>query len=58
VKEKARKYQEWGFGQIFAVDPSDRSLAEWQNGQFIAVSEFAGVRGERIWEELDRQYPG
>ena len=57
LKEKARKFREWGFAQIFVVDPTDRSVAEWKEGQFITVTMLAGVDVERIWQELDRQYP-
>jgi Uma2 family endonuclease len=57
LKEKARKFREWGFGQIFAVDPSDRSVAEWKDGQFTVVTMFAGFDVDRIWQELDRVYP-
>ena len=56
VKEKCRKYQEWGFGRIFLVDPSDRSVTEW-TGTFTPVNDLFGIPCTRIWHELDRQYP-
>jgi Uma2 family endonuclease len=53
LKDKCRKYQEWGFCQIYIVDPSDRSVAQWMDETFIPVSEFAGIEANRIWRELD-----
>ena len=57
LKDKCRKYREWGFGSVFAVDPGDRSVVEWKDGTFIPVTAFACVECSRIWQELDRQYP-
>jgi Uma2 family endonuclease len=56
LKDKCRRYAEWGFGHIFVVDPSDRSVAEWRDGTFIQVSDFVGITPDRIWQELDREY--
>lgn len=55
LKEKCRKYQAWGFGRVFVVDPSDRSVAEWR-GALVETSELAGIPVTRIWNELDQQY--
>jgi Uma2 family endonuclease len=53
LKDKCRKYAEWGFGRILAVDPSDRSVVEWKDGLFVpAVDLFV----ERIWQELDKLF--
>jgi Uma2 family endonuclease len=56
LKDKCRKYQEWGFSGIFVVDPSDRSLARWQDNTLVPVTEFAGIESSRIWQKLDQQY--
>jgi Uma2 family endonuclease len=55
LKDKCRKYQAWGFGRVFVVDPSDRSISEWQ-GALIATDNLAGIPTARIWEELDLEY--
>ena len=51
-----RKYQDWGFGHIYLVDPSDRSVVEWRDGAQSPVATFAGIPAERIWRELDLQH--
>ena len=54
VREHCRKYQEWGFGKIYLVDPSDRSVSEWQAGATLPARDLTGIPVERIWKELDR----
>ncbi len=56
VREKCRKYQQWGFGAIFLVDPSDRSVSEWRDGALIPCNTFVGISTDRLWAELDEQY--
>ncbi len=56
VQKNCRKYQEWGFGQIYLVDPSDRSVLEWRDGAQNPVASMAGIPVERIWQKLDLQY--
>ena len=56
VKRKCRKYQEWGCGLIYVVDPSDRSVSEWRDSVLIRRSDLAGLATDRIWAELDNQY--
>lgn len=59
VREHCQKYQAWGFGRIFLVDPSNRSTFEWKNDSFLACTELADIPVARIWSELDSQYePG
>jgi len=55
LKDKCRKYQAWGFAHIYVVDPSDRSVAEW-NGALLETNNLAGIPVSRIWHELDQQY--
>jgi Uma2 family endonuclease len=56
AKQKSRKYQEWGFGAIYIVDPADRSVVEWRDEAATPVSQLASIPVERIWDELDKQY--
>jgi len=56
VKEKCRRYQEWGFGAIYLVDPSDRSVVEWRDGVAKPCADLASIPVQRIWDELDQQY--
>jgi len=55
LKDKCRKYQAWGFGRVFVVDPSDRSVSEW-HGALIETDNLAGIPAARIWQELDLEY--
>jgi Uma2 family endonuclease len=55
LKDKCRKYQTWGFGRIFVVDPSDRSVSEWR-GALVETDNLAGIPAARIWHELDLAY--
>ena len=55
LKEKCRKYQAWGFKHVFVVDPSDRSVKEW-NGALVETESLVGIPVARIWLELDQQY--
>jgi Uma2 family endonuclease len=56
AKRKSRKYQEWGFGAIYIVDPSDRSVVEWRDEAATPVTKLASIPVERIWDELNKQY--
>jgi hypothetical protein len=46
----------WGFGQIYIVNPADRSVVEWKDGSMITSNTLAGIPVERIWTALDAQY--
>jgi len=54
VSQKCRKYQEWGFGSIYLVDPSDRSVVQWLDGAASPCAELASIPVERIWDALDQ----
>jgi Uma2 family endonuclease len=56
VREKCRKYAEWGCRQIYVVDPSDKSVSEWRDGSLIQSNVMAGCPVERLWLELSRLY--
>ena len=55
LKEKCRKYQAWGIGHVFVVDPSDRSVTEWK-GTLVETNNLSSIPVGRIWDELDQQY--
>ena len=58
LREKCRRYQDWGCGQIYVVDPLDRSIFEWRDGSFTPRVDLSGIPAERIWKELDQVYSG
>lgn len=55
LKDKCRKYKAWGFEHVYIIDPSDRSVIEW-NGSLVETNNLAGIPVARIWQELDQQY--
>jgi Uma2 family endonuclease len=55
LREKCRKYQEWGCGRIYVVDPTNRSVVEWRDGAYIPVDVLAAVPVQEIWAALDPQ---
>jgi len=54
IKKKSRKYDEWGFGAVYIVDPRDRSVYLWSNNMATPVTDLASIPCLKIWEELDR----
>jgi len=56
IKRKSHKYQEWGFERVYIVDPRDRSVSLWRDGQMTPSDELAAIPACKIWAELDRQY--
>lgn len=56
LKEKLQKYEEWGCGLIYPVDPGDRSIMRWQHGTLQRQDDLAGVPASRIWSALDARY--
>jgi Uma2 family endonuclease len=58
VMQKCRKYQEWGFGAIYIVDPSDRSVRQWEDGALIPRTKISSIPVQGIWDALDEQYQG
>jgi Uma2 family endonuclease len=55
LREKCWKYQKWGCGHIYAVDPSDRSVSEFRDGNFTIAPYLDSVPVIRIWQELDQE---
>ena len=58
ILEKCRNYQTWGFGMIYLVNPAERSVVEFKNGQILPCDELASIPVSRIWTVLDEQYSG
>ena len=56
LREKFRRYQEWGCGLIYVVDPSDRSVCEWRDGSLMVKEILASIPTQKFWEELDKVY--
>jgi len=54
IKRKSRKYDEWGFGAVYIVDPRNRSVYLWRNDMATPVTDLASIPCLKIWEELDR----
>ena len=55
VRSKCRAFQEWGFSQVYVVDPSDRSVLEWVDGSLLLRDNMASIPVDRIWSALDRE---
>jgi len=55
LKDKCRKYKAWGFAGVYVVDPSDRTVSEW-NGALVVTDNLAGIPAARIWHDLDQRY--
>ena len=56
MREKCRIYRSWGIQQIYLVDPSDRAVLEWRDGNEMLCTHLAGVSVEQIWEALDASF--
>ena len=54
VLAKCRKYEAWGFAEIYVVDPAARAVLQWHDGTMEQVSTFASVSTEQIWSAVDQ----
>ncbi len=54
ILAKCRMYKNWGFEQVYVVDPYTRVLFRWSDHRLEEVSEFARVPVDRIWSALDQ----
>jgi Uma2 family endonuclease len=52
---KCRTYAEWGFQEIYVVDPSARIVFRWSEHRLAEVGAIAGQPAERIWIALDKE---
>lgn len=55
VLSKCLRYQEWGFGLIYVVDPNDRIVFQWLDGSLRNSDKVAGISAVEIWRALDRE---
>jgi Uma2 family endonuclease len=52
---KCRMYQEWGFQQIYVVDPIARLVFRWSEHRLEEVDLIAGQPVSSIWTALDQE---
>jgi len=55
VLTKCRTYQDWGFEQVYVLDPGARILFRWADHRLEEVNSFAALPVDRIWSALDRE---
>lgn len=52
---KCRTYQDWGFSEIYVVDPTARLVFRWSGHQLQEVNLIAGQAASSIWTALDKE---
>jgi Uma2 family endonuclease len=52
---KCRAYQQWGFQQIYVVDPSPRLVFRWSEHRLDEVDMMASRPVSEIWNKLDSE---
>ncbi len=52
---KCRTYQEWGFQEIYVVDPSARLVFRWSEHRLEEVNVIAGQPAVSVWTALDKE---
>lgn len=52
---KCRMYDNWGFEQVYVVDPLNKMVFRWQKDSLQAVNLLAGIHIEQIWSAVDRE---
>ena len=55
VLAKCRTYQEWGFGQIYVIDPIARLVFRWSEHRLEEVDLIAGQPAASVWIALDEE---
>ena len=50
---KCRTYQNWGFHEIYVIDPSVRMVFRWTDSRLEQVVNIAGIEAREIWLALD-----
>jgi Uma2 family endonuclease len=53
VIEKCRAYHEWGFSNIYVVDPASRLVFCWTGNALEISDSLTTVPSAKIWERLD-----
>jgi Uma2 family endonuclease len=51
---KCRTYQDWGFQQIYVVDPAARLIFRWSENRLEETTAIAGQPADMLWSELDQ----
>jgi Uma2 family endonuclease len=55
ILTKCRIYQEWGFREIYVVDPTARLVFRWSEHRLEEVEVIAGQPASLIWTALDKE---
>ncbi len=54
LRTKCEAYAQWGFEQIYVVDPDNRQLLAWRNGFMETTTFVNNVPASQIWDRLNR----
>ena len=55
ILTKCRIYEEWGFREIYVVDPASRLVFRWSEKRLEQVDSIAGQATKSIWTALDKE---
>jgi hypothetical protein len=55
ILSKCRIYQEWGFREIYVVDPTARLVFRWSAHRLEEVDVIAGQLAAMVWTALDKE---
>jgi len=55
ILTKCRTYQNWGFEQVYVVDPQTRIVFRWADQRLEEVNTLALLPVDRIWSALDQE---
>jgi Uma2 family endonuclease len=55
ILTKCRTYQNWGFEQVYVVDPQTRIVFRWADQRLEEVNTLASLPVDRIWSALDQE---
>jgi len=55
VLTKCRAYQQWGFQEIYVVDPSPRLVFRWSEHHLDEVDLITSRPVSEIWNKLDSE---
>lgn len=55
VLEKCQAYHDWGFSNVYVVNPLSRQVFRWTGAALVVSTELSTIEVSRIWDELDRR---
>jgi Uma2 family endonuclease len=55
ILTKCRAYQNWGFEQVYVVDPKTRIVFRWADQRLEEVNTLATVPVDKIWSALEQE---